>query len=477
MSRCKDTNFFSEIGTFFQKSDNRALQTILTAVRAMKLTDGSLGLDTRYNARTKTSEKVLVLLLLPFFGCRHVSHAAADWVSRWLKVGYNTLYRLMRDERVDWRRVLGTLASRTLDYIAANTERGEGRPRCLVVDDTDIAKSGMRIEKIGRVFSHTEHRHIVGFKGLLMGLSDGVSFHPLDFTLHGEPGKKGDQGLTAKQRERRKSTTPAEGTPASVRHSEYTRSKVAMLIEMLRRVRVRRIDFDYLLIDSWFMCLEVMVSVLGLKGTHHVLGMLKNNVNKFEVGGESMKTGQMARHLKGDRKRCRTYHCEYIAVDTRMGGVPVRLFLCRHARQKVWKTLLTTDISLSFVKAYEIYAVRWSIEVCFKECKQCLNLEGNQSQYFNSQIAHVTVCLMQYSILALAKRMDSYETLGELFRNTNADTVEITLYEKILLALREILAEFAEYIGFPDKRIVQKFLSDNELLQKIRHSICLNPRT
>lgn len=477
MSRCKDTNFFSEVGTFFQKSDNKALQAVLTAVRAMRLTDDALGLATRYNACTKTSEKVLVLLLLPFFGCSHVSHVAADWVSRWLKVGYNTLYRLMRDERVDWRRVLGTLASRTLKYIAANTERGAGSPRCLVVDDTDIAKSGMRIEKIGRVFSHTEHSHIVGFKGLLVGLSDGVSFHPLDFTLHGEPGKRGDQGLTAKQRARRKSTTPEEGTPASVRHSEYTRSKIAMLIAMVRRIRVRKIDFDYLLIDSWFMCQEVIVSVLGLKGRHHVLGMLKNNVNKFEVCGESMKTGQMVSRLKGDRKRCRKYHCEYIAVDTSMGGVPVRLFLCRHSGKNEWKTLLTTDLSLPFVRAYEIYAVRWSIEVCFKECKQYLNLEGNQSQYFNSQIAHVTVCLMQYSILALAKRMGSYETLGELFRNTNADTVEITLYEKILLALREILAEFAEYIGFPDKRIVQKFLSDNELLQKIRHSICLNPRT
>lgn len=155
-----------------------------------------------------------------------------------------------------------------------------------------------------------------------MSLAYGVSFHPLDFTLHGEPGQKGDQGLTAKQRERRKSPPPAEGTPASVRHSEYTRSKIEMLIEMLRRVHMRRIDFDYLLIDSWFMCLKVIMSVLGLKGTHHVLGMLKNNVNKFEVSGENMKTGRMARSLKGDRKKFHKYHCEYIAVDTRMGSSP-----------------------------------------------------------------------------------------------------------------------------------------------------------
>ena len=114
----------------------------------------------------------------------------------------------------------------------------------------------------------------------------------------------------------------------------------------------------------------------------------------------------------------------------------------------------------SFTKAYEIYAMRWSIEICFKECKQYLNLEGCQAQYFNSQIAHVSICLMQYSLLSIVKRVSSYETLGGLFRDTNADTVENTLYERILLVLREILEEFAEYIGFPNKDMVQKFLSD-----------------
>ena len=102
-----------------------------------------------------------------------------------------------------------------------------------------------------------------------------------------------------------------------------------------------------------------------------------------------------------------------------------------------------------------------------------MNLEGCQAQYFNSQIAHVSICLMQYSLLSIVKRVSSYETLGGLFRDTNADTVEITLYERILLVLREILEEFAEYIGFPNKEMVQKFLSDKEILEKIRNSNCL----
>ena len=153
-----------------------------------------------------------------------------------------------------------------------------------------------------------------------------------------------------------------------------------------------------------------------------------------------------------------------------MNGTPVRLFLCRRTKQDGWKALLTTNTTLSFIKAYEIYAMRWSIEICYKECKQYLRLEGNQAQYFNSQIASVTVCLMQYALLSVVKRMNCYETLGGLFRNTMADTVEFTLYERILLVLKDILEEYTEFIGFPNKKIVQKFLSDNQLLEKIKDS-------
>ena len=91
--------------------------------------------------------------------------------------------------------------------------------------------------------------------------------------------------------------------------------------------------------------------------------------------------------------------------------------------------------------------MRWSIEVCFKECKQYLHLKGSQSQYFYSQIAHVSICLMQCSLLSLMKQGTSYETLGDLFLDTNADVLEVTLYERILFALKDFLEEFEKAVG------------------------------
>ena len=43
-------------------------------------------------------------------------------------------------------------------------------------------------------------------------------------------------------------------------------------------------------------------------------------------------------------------------------------------RKGEWKALLSTDTTLSPYKAYQIYSMRWSIEVSFHECKSLLGL-------------------------------------------------------------------------------------------------------
>ncbi|MDR0574289.1 MAG: hypothetical protein LBG96_09725 [Tannerella sp.] len=68
--------------------------------------------------------------------------------------------------------------------------------------------------------------------------------------------------------------------------------------------------------------------------------------------------------------------------------------------------LLTTDLSLSFNKAMEIYQIRWTIEVLFKECRQYLRPGKSQNTDFNPQIADTTLALATYTILSLEKRFN-----------------------------------------------------------------------
>ena len=68
-----------------------------------------------------------------------------------------------------------------------------------------LTKTGKHTELIGRVWSHVLQRSILGYKCLTLLLSDGTSQLMLDFSLHGEKGKKEDkiQGLTFRERNAR----------------------------------------------------------------------------------------------------------------------------------------------------------------------------------------------------------------------------------------------------------------------------------
>jgi IS4 transposase len=56
-----------------------------------------------------------------------------------------------------------------------------------------------------------------------------------------------------------------------------------------------------------------------------------------------------------------------------------------------WALFLSTDTTLSPQQMLEIYALRWGIEVYFKECKQNLGLLKEQTISFSSHIASITL--------------------------------------------------------------------------------------
>lgn len=75
--------------------------------------------------------------------------------------------------------------------------------------------------------------------------------------------------------------------------------------------------------------------------------------------------------------------------------------------------------------------------------------------------------MMQYSILSTAKRFESYETLGELFRNANTDSLEITISERIWLVLLEVVDLFANLFDIEIEHFMHKLITDNEQFAKI----------
>lgn len=110
-------------------------------------------------------------------------------------------------------------------------------PVVLIVDDSDLPKTGLRMECIGKIFSHVFQRCILGYKLLALCWSDGRSQFVVDFSIHGERGKVDgkEQGLTARQRERRYNRKRDRDCQTEKRKEEYFVSKLERLKSMVKR--------------------------------------------------------------------------------------------------------------------------------------------------------------------------------------------------------------------------------------------------
>lgn len=464
MSQCKSTTIINEIGHFFKKSEDNAMERILGLLKAVKMTDSGLGLKTKCNARRKASEKLQLLTLFPFFGSKNPYDYRHTSLAQVAVAGKDQFYRLLNDATVNWRNV-GYKVFNALKRTTLN--RGEQtESTCLIADDTDLNKTGFHIEFIGKVFSHVTHTHNLGFKMLALNYDDGKQMLNVDFSIHGEKGKKGNYGLTDRQLKKRKKVRHSQGNPDAERVMEYEESKIKVLMDMVVRFVRRGHKADYLLADSWFTNAQLVRFVEGLRNVGHYLGMARFSDTKYVVNGKEKSVKQIARS-KTKRQRCRKLKCQYLEVDADFQGIPVKLFVNRMGKNQNWRVILTTDLTLNFEQAYRIYARRWNIEVFFKECKQHLGLGACQSHSFNAQIAATTVAMIQYNLLATARRFDGYETFGELFRAAGNEALELTVSQRIWLVICDVIKEIAEILEIDAETLLEKYIAEPERITKI----------
>ena len=90
-----------------------------------------------------------------------------------------------------------------------------------------------------------------------------------------------------------------------------------------------------------------------------------------------------------------------------------------------------------------------------------------QSQDFDAQIASTPICKIQYNLFSVAKRFTDYESLGEMFRNTKADTIKLSMVERLWQLIDDILAVLAELIEIDTETLMEKLLSDNQSFIKL----------
>ena len=236
-------------------------------------------------------------------------------------------------------------------------------------------------------------------------------------------------------------------------------------VEMLRRAVKNGFLAKYLLADKWFFGKDFIREVRSIrKGLIHIVTLLKKKETGFTVNGKKVSAKVLiAQHeRKGDFVSCRRYKSMYVRIRAEYDGIPVQLFIIRYGRSSRYEVLVTTDMKLNFVSAFELYQVRWNIEVLFFEAKQHLELGRCQSTDLDAQIADCTLAFIGYSVISLRKRFSDYETFGDLFRDIRDGLLELTFIERLLPLIAELLERIARLFDSTLDELFEKAIADPE---------------
>ena len=400
-----------------------------------------------------------LLFILPFTNIQNINSLYNTKIAPDVNGEKDMYYRLLGNQKINWRSILLLFVKRYLSLETKFTKPSDAK-KCLIFDDTEIGKTGKLIEGVSKIHSHVTQSFVFGYKLLVAGYWNGSVFIPADFSFHRENknNKKKKYGLSTKEYKAQKKTKRAKGTAVLKRFKELNTKKNDIIIQMFKRINQRKIHVDYILIDSWFTTITLISKFLKVNKSINIIGMYKYN-SKVLIDG-TQKTIKQLRKSKKGLKRSRStkfYHMSFIGE---IDGITLKIFLTRKGKNGSWHTIVSTGTTLSFNKMLEIYNVRWTIEVFFKEAKQLLGLGKNQSTNFDVQVAQTTITMIQYLMISLKYRMEAYETIGGLFKDIKQDYIEHKLNERILSIIIEILIVL-DFLGvdFDYEETISKLIS------------------
>ena len=468
----KDTSIFSELQEIFLQNDShKAINRIIYFMNSIKIRESQIGICKKENCKFTVLQVFRLLLLFPFFSVKDAFHYSTSALGRVFACERDMFHRFMEDDGIDWRNILYVINTQLVNRLSIRSDSKKSElPVCLIADDTDMPKTGTRIELMGRIHSHVLGKSILGFKGLFLARTDGKTQTLLDCAVVGEDGDNPDRphGMSKEQIDKQYSKDRNSDSHGQTRVNEYSMDKQTKLREMVAYAIKKGQRFDYLLVDSWFTCKELVHFIKRRHFNCHLLGMIKMGNTKYRSDkyGDLTAKGciDKLRRIKKGIRYSRRLNCYYGEMEVLFDGVRVKLFFCRMGKHGKWHGLLTTNTALDFFSAYRIYAMRWAIEVCFEEMKGYLRLGKCQARNFTAQIASISLTMLQYNILCFMKRFDSYETIGGLFGEITIGTAEMTIVDRVWLLVVEVVTEIAGLISADYNELMREAICGNSHL-------------
>ena len=408
------------------------------------------------------SEIITLLIMFPLMLLKSVHALYKSEFQKTTEMKKDTIYRLKNNERIPWRRLLYGVAKKFQAIV--NPQKEAASNSAFIVDDTIDERVGYKIENITTVHDHVAGKkgNKYGFKNLVLGFFDGKSICPLDFSIHTE------KVLPKKKRKKQFKKECIKNSNGFKRRAESKKDKITGAISLIKRAVKNGFLPKYVLVDSWFTSLDFIKSIREIKnGSMHLVAGIRNDFRKYRYNDESLNGKQLIKKLsdEGKQRRCRKWNVRYFEVKVHYEGIgDVKLYICRFPYQKKWRIFISTDTSLDFIKMMEIYSLRWSVEVMFRELKQHLKLGKCQSRDFDAQIASVTISMILYIFLSYFRRMNAYETIGGLFEHIKDELCEKNIAQRLWELFDELLQVVIDVIKKNGSVDVSAFMNSPEYL-------------
>ena len=277
--------------------------------------------------------------------------------------------------------------------------------------------------------------------------------------------KAGTCGLKEKDYKNQFKKQRERNTPGYKRIQETDKTKIDSAILMIKRALKNGFKFEYILTDSWFFCGKLLQAVVALDKSINLVSMAKIGKAKYTVlpDNKNLAPKQIIQLYKRRAKTNRKYKAKYIKLQATYQDVRVVLFLINIGKGENWRLLVSTDLNIGFNKLMEVYKIRWTIEVFFKEAKQYLLFGKSQSQDFDAQIADTTLSLIRYILLSYYERTHYGMTIGGLFKKLAQASVEENLVADLSAIFIELLTALADITGIDFMTFYEALICQPEL--------------
>jgi hypothetical protein len=339
---------------------------------------------------------ILALLIWPFLGVDSIASFCGRMVEHFLPGGKAALYRFLRRQDINWRTIVLGAARGIFDRHTL----ASGRESAFVVDDTLKHRRGKKVEGVSSHFDHVEGRHVMGQQVLQLGLACSKGFLPLLQQIY--IGTKKIQPLQNEFTDKRSAV-------AKDYQVALQKDKNTMLRDMLHRAVRKGIRAVHLLGDTWFGNKGNIRTAIDL-GLVAIFMMKRGNLT-YRFQGRNYTAAMLyelvKRRMKAASKGCR-FMTFSLVVEINLAEpnepeqwVPVRLLFSKPHRENkgAWVVLLCTDTCYSDGRILEIYSLRWSIEVYFKETKQAMGWMAEQSGDYAVHYASIHLAALRYMLL------------------------------------------------------------------------------